>query len=79
MWWIWTVWPGYYPGRTKHIHFKASQKDYQFLTSQFYFRDDPQNARDPFYRMSLELDWFELDPDNPGVYGAYFDIVLAGK
>jgi protocatechuate 3,4-dioxygenase beta subunit len=78
LWWIWTVWPGYYPGRTKHIHFKASQQGYRFLTSQLYFRDDPLNARDPNYRPSLELDWFELE-DYPGAYGAVFNIVLAAE
>jgi protocatechuate 3,4-dioxygenase beta subunit len=36
-----TIYPGWYPGRTVHIHFKirTPQQDYEF-TSQLYFDDD---------------------------------------
>ncbi|NJM62506.1 MAG: intradiol ring-cleavage dioxygenase [Oscillatoriales cyanobacterium RU_3_3] len=50
-----TVYPGWYPGRTVHIHFKirinsASQKSYEF-TSQLYFDDaltDRVHAQKPY-------------------------------
>jgi protocatechuate 3,4-dioxygenase beta subunit len=50
-----TVYPGWYPGRTVHIHFKirtnsASQKSYEF-TSQLYFNDsltDRVHAQKPY-------------------------------
>lgn len=34
-----TVYPGWYPGRTVHIHFKIRAKNHEF-TSQLYFDDD---------------------------------------
>jgi protocatechuate 3,4-dioxygenase beta subunit len=50
-----TIYPGWYPGRTVHIHFKirtgnASQPSYEF-TSQLYFDDaltDQVHARSPY-------------------------------
>ena len=35
-----TIYPGWYPGRTVHIHFKVHYRDHTFVTSQFYFPDD---------------------------------------
>jgi protocatechuate 3,4-dioxygenase beta subunit len=75
VWWIWTVWPGYYPGRTKHIHVKVSQDGYRPLTTQLYFHDDPQNASDPYYLKALELHWFEWSGQE-GAYAARFPFVL---
>jgi hypothetical protein len=71
LWWTYTTWPGYYPGRPWHLHAKVSQKGYRFLTTQLYFRDDPRP-----HPAELELDWFEWK-EWPGVYLAYFNIVLA--
>ncbi len=35
-----TIYPGWYPGRTVHIHFKAHYGSNTYVTSQFYFPDD---------------------------------------
>ena len=35
-----TIYPGWYPGRTVHIHFKAYADERTFMTSQIYFPDD---------------------------------------
>ena len=35
-----TIYPGWYPGRTVHIHFKAYTDEETFVTSQMYFPDD---------------------------------------
>ena len=35
-----TIYPGWYPSRTVHIHFKIRYKDNTYVTSQFYFPDD---------------------------------------
>ena len=35
-----TIYPGWYPGRTVHIHFKVHYRNYTSVTSQFYFPDD---------------------------------------
>ena len=35
-----TIYPGWYPGRTVHIHFKVLYRNNSYVTSQFYFPDD---------------------------------------
>ena len=35
-----TIYPGWYPGRTVHIHFKAYTDERRFIASQMYFPDD---------------------------------------
>jgi protocatechuate 3,4-dioxygenase beta subunit len=35
-----TIYPGWYPGRTVHIHFKVYYRNNTYATSQFYFPDD---------------------------------------
>ena len=39
-----TIYPGWYPGRTVHIHFKAYTSEQQFITSQLYFPDETTDA-----------------------------------
>jgi protocatechuate 3,4-dioxygenase beta subunit len=39
-----TIYPGWYPGRTMHIHFKIWKKGLEVLTSQF-FASDSNNSR----------------------------------
>ena len=39
-----TIYPGWYPGRTVHIHFKAYTDERTFVTSQMYFPDDVSDA-----------------------------------
>lgn len=48
-----TIKPTIYPGRTPHIHVKVFDGNRELLTTQFYIKDDPNNARDGlFNRMS---------------------------
>lgn len=50
-----TIKPAQYPGRTPHIHVKVFDARGEVLTTQFYIKDDPGNARDAlFRRMSTE-------------------------
>lgn len=35
-----TIYPGWYPGRTVHIHFKVHYQGSSYVTSQFYFPDE---------------------------------------
>lgn len=44
-----TIKPVSYPGRTPHIHVKVFGKQ-EVLTTQFYLKDHPENARDSLYR-----------------------------
>jgi protocatechuate 3,4-dioxygenase beta subunit len=38
-----TVYPGWYPGRTTHIHFKVFLDEASVLTGQIFFPDDVSN------------------------------------
>ena len=35
-----TIYPGWYPSRTVHIHFKVHYRNSTYVTSQFYFPDE---------------------------------------
>lgn len=50
-----TILPGLYPGRTRHIHVKVQAANQPVLTTQLYFPDEPDNARDGIYHPSLEM------------------------
>lgn len=50
-----TIKPTVYPGRTPHIHVKVFDGNQELLTTQFYIKGHPNNARDGlFRRMSSE-------------------------
>jgi protocatechuate 3,4-dioxygenase beta subunit len=50
-----TIYPGSYPGRTRHIHAKVHLDRQTVLTTQFYFPDDAGNDADGLYEQDLEL------------------------
>ena len=50
-----TIVPGLYPGRTRHIHVKVQAPNGPVLTTQLYFPNEAQNARDGIYRKELEM------------------------
>ncbi len=51
-----TVIPGFYPGRTRHIHVRAQAPNGPVLTTQLYFPDEPQNESDGIYREECVID-----------------------
>ena len=64
--------PGLYPGRTRHFHVKVLSVGRQLLTTQFYFPDEPGNARDEFFRRDLTMRTAAVGSE----MAARFDIVL---
>lgn len=48
-----TIFPGLYPGRTRHIHVKAAAPGGKILTTQLYFPGERFNARDGLFRPDL--------------------------
>jgi protocatechuate 3,4-dioxygenase beta subunit len=66
-----TIVPGLYPGRTRHFHVKYQARNGPVLTTQLYFPDEPDNARDAIFSPDLVM---TVDPAR-GV--AYFATVLA--
>jgi protocatechuate 3,4-dioxygenase beta subunit len=69
-----TVMPGLYSGRTRHIHVKAQAPGSRILTTQLYFPNEPGNARDGIYRRDLEM---SIADDEAGGKSARFDFVVA--
>lgn len=69
-----TILPGEYPGRTRHIHVKVQAPNQPILTTQLYFPDEPQNARDRLFDARLVIAMNETN----GEYRAAFDFVLPG-
>jgi protocatechuate 3,4-dioxygenase, beta subunit len=51
-----TIKPAPYTGRTPHIHAKVKLGKFELLTTQFYVKDDPGNARDGIWRRMKEED-----------------------
>lgn len=51
-----TVFPGLYPGRTRHIHVKVQAPNGPILTSQIYFPGEPANASDNIFDPALIAD-----------------------
>jgi protocatechuate 3,4-dioxygenase beta subunit len=50
-----TIVPAVYPGRTRHIHVKVQPAGGRILTTQLYFPNEPQNARDGLFDASLAM------------------------
>lgn len=51
-----TIVPGVYPGRTRHIHVKVQAPNQPVLTTQLYFPNEPGNARDGIFNPVLVMD-----------------------
>lgn len=70
--WLETVVPGVYPGRTRHIHVKVRSPGYPVLTTQLYFPQEPLNERDFLFQPALLMTVQESAANKQ----AQFDFVL---
>jgi protocatechuate 3,4-dioxygenase beta subunit len=68
-----TIFPGLYPGRTRHYHVKVQAPNRPVLTTQLYFPDEPRNRRDEFFHDELVMKIAAADD----ALRARFDVVLA--
>jgi protocatechuate 3,4-dioxygenase beta subunit len=71
--WLETIVPGLYPGRTRHIHVKVQKPNGAVLTSQLYFPDEPSNGADGIFNPALVM---RVEDTGDG-RAATFDFVLA--
>ena len=67
-----TVVPGEYPGRTEHIHVKIQPEGGAIVTSQLYFPDVAGNSSDGIFDPSLIV---EIE-ERPSYLVAYFNFVV---
>lgn len=74
-----TIVPGLYPGRTRHIHVKVQAPNGPVLTTQLYFPDEPDNARDVIFHPDLTVAMRDAATGGDAATGkeAYFSFVLA--
>jgi len=70
---LFTVVPGLYPGRTKHIHVKVQAPRQPVLTTQLFFPGVPGNASDGIYDPDCLVTRWRL---SNGLRLATFDFVL---
>ncbi len=67
-----TVIPGEYPGRTEHIHVKVQPPNGALITSQLYFPNLTANTSDGIYDPALLVKLEERE----GLYVAYYNFVV---
>jgi protocatechuate 3,4-dioxygenase beta subunit len=70
--WLETIVPGLYPGRTRHIHVKVQAPSRPVLTTQLFFPGEARNASDGIFHSSLLL---QLTANGSASNGA-FNFVL---
>jgi protocatechuate 3,4-dioxygenase beta subunit len=68
-----TVVPGFYPGRTEHIHFKVQAPNGPVLTSQLFFPGVPGNDQDAIYDPALII---QITQDSGSSIQATFNFVV---
>ena len=68
-----TIEPALYPGRTRHIHVKVQAPQQRVLTTQLYFPGEPHNQRDRIFDSRTLMD---MAQEPSGLRGR-FDFVLA--
>ena len=73
-----TVVPGLYPGRTRHIHVKVQAPGGPVLTTQLYFPGEPSNNSDGIFEDNGQQLLMNAQPASDGSLNATFNFVLAG-
>ncbi len=70
-----TVMPGLYPGRTRHIHVKVRAPTGPTLTTQLYFPGEPRNQADGIFNQAL----LATVRDAPGGKVATFNFIVEAR
>ncbi len=70
--WLETIVPGLYPGRTRHLHIKVQAPDRPVLTTQLYLPEEPLNESDFLFQPELTM----AIQDTTDGKQARFDFVL---
>ncbi len=71
--WLETIVPGLYPGRTRHLHIKVQAPDHPILTTQLYLPQEPLNEKDFLFQPALLM----AVQDTAEGKRALFDFVLS--
>ena len=71
--WLETIVPGIYPGRTRHFHVKVQAPSQPVLTTQLYLPEEPLNRRDQLFRPDLLMSVHNQEDGNH----AMFNFIMA--
>ncbi|MCI0529457.1 MAG: hypothetical protein L0Y56_18615 [Nitrospira sp.] len=69
-----TIVPGQYPGRTRHIHVKVQAPNKPILTTQLYFPGERLNDRDFIFRPELLMKVQDTDNGKAATFNFVLDI-----
>lgn len=69
-----TIVPGLYPGRTRHFHVKVQAANRPVLTTQLYFPGEPRNQTDRIFHPRLLLDVREAAGGKVATFNFVLDI-----
>jgi len=69
-----TIAPGLYPGRTRHIHVKVQAPGGRILTTQLYMPGESRNQNDGIFNRSLVMDVRETAGVSVGTFHFILDI-----
>lgn len=70
-----TILPGLYPGRTRHVHAKVRAPNGPVLTTQLFFPGEPRNQSDVIFNSLLVV----ATQETAGANVATFNFVLGGR
>ena len=72
--WLETILPGIYPGRTRHFHVKVQAANQPVLTTQLYFPDEPLNQRDGLFRPDLLMSVHDRDDGKQAAFNFILEV-----
>jgi protocatechuate 3,4-dioxygenase beta subunit len=62
--------------RSPHIHYRVKHERYKRLVTQLFFRGDPYEDSDPFFKRSLTIQLTQEQVNGKPLERGVFDIVL---
>lgn len=71
-WWVKTIVPALYPGRTRHFHFRMQRQKGRVLTTQLFFPGEPAKATDWLFHETLVL---KMEQTGDGYLGRFGFVV----
>lgn len=69
-----TVMPGLYPGRTRHIHLKVRAPGGSTLTTQLYVPGESRNQNDGIFNRALLMDVRDTPSGKVGIFNVILDV-----
>ena len=72
--WLETIVPGLYPGRTRHFHVKVQAPNQPVLTTQLYFPEESLNRRDRLFQPDLLMSVHNRDDGKQATFNFILEV-----